>query len=385
MRPAARTFVLLLLTVLGACNGRGSDEDRARLSLAKTLAGSDTAGYERALEPRAFSFPEDHGPHPTFRTEWWYVTGNVTSADGRDFGFQLTFFRNALAPHPPDTDSEWSTNQAYMAHFTITDVDRGTFHAYERFDRGAAGLAGARGTPLKVWLGDWSLQAAVPETFPLRLDAEADGAAIHLRLDRGKPPVPQGDDGLSRKGPTPGNASYYYSYTRLPASGTLASGPDTASVSGEAWLDREWSTSALPEGVVGWDWLALQLDDGRDLTLYRLRHADGSADSLSAGTLVEPGGEHTTLGWGTGVDMSSTGSWTSPVDGAVYPAGWRVTLPGRAWDLTVEPRLADQELDLSFRYWEGAVAVRGTGAAGARVEGRGYVELTGYAGEAPGR
>jgi len=225
----------------------------------------------------------------------------------------------------------------------------------------------------------------VPETFPLRLDAEADGAAIHLRLDRGKPPVPQGDDGLSRKGPTPGNASYYYSYTRLPASGTLASGPDTASVSGEAWLDREWSTSALPEGVVGWDWLALQLDDGRDLTLYRLRHADGSADSLSAGTLVEPGGEHTTLGWGTGVDMSSTGSWTSPVDGAVYPAGWRVTLPGRAWDLTVEPRLADQELDLSFRYWEGAVAVRGTGAAGARVEGRGYVELTGYAGEAPGR
>ncbi len=246
MRPGALAVALSVLSVLGACNGSESDRDRARLTLSETLAGSDTTGYERALEHRAFAFPEDHGPHPTFRTEWWYVTGNVASASGRRFGFQLTFFRNALAPHPPDADSEWSTNQAYMAHFTVTDVERGTFHAYERFDRAAAGLAGADSDPLRIWLGDWSLRATTPETFPLRLDAEADGAAIHVRLDRGKPAVPQGDRGLSRKGPTPGNASYYYSYTRLPVSGTVVSGPDTASVSGDAWLDREWSTSALP-------------------------------------------------------------------------------------------------------------------------------------------
>jgi len=372
----------LLLVAQVGCGGTATPDDaRApRMSLVETLAGSDTSGYARALEPRPFDFPRDHGPHPDFRTEWWYVTGNLTSEAGRDYGFQLTIFRNALAPAPPESPSAWATNQAYMAHFTVTDVQAGTFRAYERFARGAAGLAGAEAEPLRVWLEDWSLEATGPSTFPLELEADHGDTALHLRLDRGKPAVPQGDRGLSQKGPEPGNASFYYSLTRMPAEGTLVLGPDTVAVSGAAWLDREWSTSALAEGQVGWDWFALQLDDGWDLMIYRLRRADGSADALSDGVLVDPEGLRVPLEWGRDVTMESTGTWTSPIDGTVYPSGWRIRVPDRGWALAVTPRIPDQELDVSFRYWEGAVQVSGAGEGGLPVEGRGYVELTGYAG-----
>ncbi|MGE0158550.1 MAG: lipocalin-like domain-containing protein [Gemmatimonadales bacterium] len=389
MRFAVRA-ALSLLSLLAAlapiaCRGDRDEVPASRLSLAETLAGADTSGYERALEPRPFVFPSDHGPHPSFRTEWWYVTGNLTSSDARAFGFQLTIFRSALAPSAPALASDWATNQAYMAHFTLTDIEGGRFRAHERFARGAVGLAGARAEPLRVWVGDWSMDGTAVETFPLSLGAAADGVGIELTLDAGKPIVLQGERGLSRKGPEPGNASYYYSFTRLPARGSVVVGGDTLSVSGLAWLDREWSTSALSAGQAGWDWFALQLDDGWDLMAYRLRRADGSADAFSEAVVVDPGGAATRLRFGDDVTLESTGTWTSPIDGAVYPAGWRIAIPARGWDLTVAPRVADQELDLSFRYWEGAVSVRGTGEGGAPVSGRGYVELTGYAGEAPER
>jgi predicted secreted hydrolase len=375
-----RLYSVLALAALAACEGSDRGEPAApRMSLVETLAGADTVGYARAVEPRAFAFPADHGPHPAFRTEWWYVTGNVSATGGREFGFQLTIFRNALAPLPPGGSSEWATNQAYMAHFTVTDVAGGSFRAYERFARGAAGLAGADGDPLRVWLEDWRIEAAASSAFPLQLDAREGDIELHLRLDEGKPAVLQGDRGLSRKGTEPGNASYYYSQTRMPASGMLALGADTLAVTGTAWLDREWSTSALAQGQVGWDWFALQLDDGWDLMIYRIRRADGSADPFSDGVLVDREGLPGRLEWGSDVTMESTGTWTSPIDGTVYPSGWRITVPGRGWDLTVSPRVPDQELDVSFRYWEGAVAVTGTGEGGRPVEGRGYVELTGYA------
>jgi predicted secreted hydrolase len=379
-------WLLALLTpaLLPACNGtdRGS---QTRLSLAETLAGADTAGYERALTPRDFVFPADHGPHEGFRTEWWYVTGNLTSSTGRDFGFQFTIFRSALAPQPPDLGSAWATNQAYMAHFTVTDVSEGRFHAHERFARGALDLAGATAEPLRVWLEDWSIAGTTSDAFPLRLSAREGDVALDLALEAGKPAVPQGDRGLSRKGPEPGNASYYYSHTRMPAAGTLVVDGDTLVVSGLAWLDREWSTSALSEGQVGWDWVALQLDDGWDLMAYRLRRDDGSADTWSDAVLVDPRGVPTPIEWGTQISVESTGSWSSPIDRAAYPSGWRISVPERGWSLAVEPRIPNQELDLAFRYWEGAVSVRGTGEGGAQVEGRGYVELTGYAGVTPNR
>jgi predicted secreted hydrolase len=231
-----------------------------------------------------------------------------------------------------------------------------------------------------VWLEDWTLEATTDSTFPLRLEARDGQIALRLGLAEGKPLVLQGDRGLSQKGPEPGNASYYYAQTRMPAAGTLVLGVDTLAVHGSAWLDREWSTSALADGQVGWDWFALQLDDGWDLMIYQLRRADGSADQLSDGVLIDPDGRRIPLTWGSDVSMEATGTWTSPIDGAVYPSGWRIRVPSRDWDVVVTPRISDQELDVSFRYWEGAVAVEGAGEGGAPVEGRGYVELTGYAG-----
>jgi len=401
---------LAAVVAMAACEQPAGDPVEARLSLLETLAGADTAGYARALEPRAFDFPLDHGPHPDFRTEWWYVTGNLGSADGRDFGFQLTIFRSALAPEPPATTSAWGTNQAYMAHFTVTDVEGGAFRAHERFARGAAGLAGASAEPLRVWLEDWVIEtlpdaeaadapaaAATPpgapvastearrDGFPMRLRAADGDVALDLVLARGKPAVLQGERGLSRKGAEPGNASFYYSHTRMPAEGTLVLGGDTTVVQGLAWLDREWSTSALGEGQVGWDWFALQLSDGWDLMIYRLRRADGTADRMSAGVLVAPDGASIPLDATVAAALEATDSWTSPVDGATYPSGWRVRVPSRGWDLQVEPRLRAQELVLAFRYWEGAVSVTGVGEGGASVTGRGYVELTGYAGDRPER
>ena len=391
--PDARRAVLLgawalLVAGVTGCD-RTPDAGALRLSLLETLGG-DTVGYLRATAPRTFDFPTDYGAHPGFRTEWWYVTGNLSSEDGRDFGFQFTIFRNALSPEHPGGPSEWSTNQAYMGHFALTDVEGDQFRAEERFARGAAGLAGATSDPFKVWIEDWVLESAdvaegTHETFPLRLVARGEGMALELSLEAGKPIVLQGDRGLSRKGPQPGNASYYYSRTRMPAAGRLVLGSDTVDVDGLAWLDREWSTSSLSEGQVGWDWFALQLDDGWEIMIYRLRRTDGSVDRWSAGVLIDPAGNRIELEWGPDVVLETTGSWTSPVDGASYPSGWRLRVPSRGWDLAVDPAIVDQELDLAFRYWEGSVRVRGRGEGGRPVTGRGYVELTGYAGLVPAR
>ena len=395
LRRSALALVLVGATsLLHGCAEEGTREGAARLSLSETLAGADTAGYERATEVRDFTFPEDHGPHPGFRTEWWYVTGNLEGADERAFGFQFTLFRSALAPQAPDVASDWATNQAYMGHFTLTDVETGRFRAFERFARGAGGLAGAvvgddtvldtagEEGSFHVWLEDWSLTGAPGGSgFPMRMTAAQDGVEIDLLLEQGKPVVLQGDRGLSQKGPEPGNASYYYAHTRLPASGTVVLQSDTFDVSGLAWMDREWSTSALSGDQVGWDWFSLQLDDGWEVMVYQLRLADGTADPLSDGALISPDGLKIPLEWGGEVELEPTGTWTSSIDGAHYPSGWRLQAPPHGLDVRIEPVFEDQELDLAFRYWEGAVRVSGTGVGGRPVEGLGYVELTGYAGE----
>ena len=395
LRPrGAHALALALAVALGAAVGCGEGdgagtEARASLSVTETLAGGDTAGFARADWVRPLRFPADHGPHPSFRTEWWYYTGNLEADDGRRFGFQLTFFRSAIRPDTPAVASAWATRQLWMGHFALTDVRAGRFRAFERFDRGALGLAGARAEPFRVWIGDWEAAAAEAEPAggpgspwtPVRVRAGAEAAAVDLVLTAAKPVVLQGDRGLSRKGPEPGNASYYYSLTRLAAEGRVMSAGDTVPVTGWAWLDREWSTSALGPELAGWDWFALQLSDGSDLMVYRLRRRDGGTDPFSAGTLVGPGGDAVRLGPDDFV-LEATGAWTSPRGGR-YPSGWRVAVPSRGLRLTVEPVLADQELDLTFRYWEGAVAVTGE-RDGRPVRGRGYVELTGY-GEAGGR
>lgn len=372
-----RVLCLLLMALLVAACERPPETDADVIALNEALGGGDIEGYARATEPRPFRFPADHGPHPDFRTEWWYFTGNLVDVEGRRYGFQLTLFRNALSPTAPEGDSRWRTRQVYMAHFALTDATGGRFIARERFARAALGLAGAQAAPFRVWLEGWEVNGTTAANpFPLTLRAEEDSHAIALTLTAGKPLVLQGEAGLSRKSAEPGNASYYYSYTRLAAQGTITFAGETHRVTGTAWLDREWSTSALASNQSGWDWFALQLDNGYDLMLYRLRLEDGGSDPASAGSLVDPQGEKIPLE-SQDFRLEVTDRWESPRGGR-YPIGWRIAVPGRELHLEVEPLLAAQELDLSVRYWEGAVRVRGE-HHGRPVAGVGYVELTGYA------
>jgi predicted secreted hydrolase len=350
---------------------------RASTTVATVLGAGDTAGYARATQPQRFEFPRDHGAHPGFRNEWWYFTGNLRAADGRRFGYQLTFFRSALSSIAPARTSAWAGSQAYMAHFAVTDAARRRFHAFQRFSRGGLGLAGARAQPFEVWLDDWHAKSEDARMFPLHVEAADSDVALRLTLEQGKPITLQGDAGLSRKGPEPGNASYYYSLTRMPTRGTIRVGKDSFNVAGDTWMDREWSTSALGAGRTGWDWFALQLDDGTDLMLYQIRHSDGSVDPFSTGTHIDPFGATRRLPI-SAVHIHALQTWKSPLGGAVYPARWRIDIPDQALSLEVTPILADQELNLWVRYWEGAVDVRGA-RAGKPLVGRGYVELTGYA------
>lgn len=369
---------MLLLLVLTACSEPESVS--ASVSVAEAMTG-DTTGYARATTPREFVFPQDHGPHPAFKTEWWYVTGTLAAASdpARRFGLQFTIFRSALSP---DTTadvraSDWAANQMYMAHVALTDVAGGAFHASETFARGAAGLAGAEAEPLRVWLGNIELEAAEGDrpggAVPMRLTAETEsGAAYDLVMRPLKPPVLQGERGLSQKGPQPGNASYYYSQTRMAAEGTVTlPGGETVPVEGTTWMDREWSTSALGDNQVGWDWFALHFEDGRDLMIYQLRRTGGTPDPLSKATLVAPDGSSRSLA-NDRFTLTPLETWASP-EGGAYPVRWQVKIPSENIDLTVVAMMEDQELDVSIRYWEGAVSVSGT------ATGRGYLEMTGYA------
>lgn len=336
------------------------------------LLDGDASGFARAIDPREFVFPRDHGAHPDYRSEWWYYTGNLRTRTGRRFGYQLTIFRLALRPQAPPRRSAWAANQVYMAHFALTDVSADRFHAHERFARGALGLAGAQGQPVRVWLEDWNISL---DGTVWRLRAAHGDLGLDLALTPKKPIVLQGERGLSRKSAEHGNASYYYSITRLETQGTVTVAGERHAVSGLSWMDREWSTSALAPDQAGWDWFALQLSNGYDLMYYRLRRRDGSIDPFSAGSLVDPAGKLARLS-AKEVQVEAVETWRSP-QGIRYPTRWRVRVPQHQLDLDVRAAIPQQTLDLTVRYWEGAVDVRGRNADRA-VEGSGYLEMTGY-------
>jgi len=350
---------------------RAGNEQRVQTSLV-ALAGEAT-GFARVEGPRSLDFPADHGPHPDYQTEWWYYTGNLETADGRHFGYQLTFFRRGLEPpaERQERPSNWAADQVYMAHFALTDVAGGQYRAFERFSRGAAGLAGAESPPYRVWLEDWSVEEVEPNI--VQLHAAQDGLALDLLLTDLKGPILQGDGGYSQKGPEPGNASHYYSQTRLESVGTVQVGDAQYPVEGLSWMDHEFSTSALAADQVGWDWFALQLDDGSELMVFQIRKADGRLDPFSSGTFVAPDGSTRHLSYDD-FQIAVGDTWRSPRSGANYPARWMVTVPAVDLTLEIEPYLADQELNVSYAYWEGAVRIGGA------VSGSGYVEMTGYAG-----
>jgi predicted secreted hydrolase len=359
------------------------------------------SAFAQALNPQPLQFPRDQGPHPGFRQEWWYFTGNLDSADGERFGFELTIFRFALTPTSPQhltltsshdaAGSLWHTRQIYLGHFAVSDVAKQRFRFAMRLSRGALGLAGAQADPFRVWVGNWKIgQAAGPgptsgkalqPAATWQLQAAGNGYALSLRARPLMAPVLNGDRGLSRKSGEPDNATYYYSIPRVAVAGTVIRGGKTLRVRGLAWLDREWGSGSLGPQEKGWDWFGLQLADGSCVMFYSLRDQSGVQDPYSAGTWVDPEGRARALHHGD-VRVQVLGYWTD-ANGARYPSRWRLDVPTLGLDLTVRSVLSDQELVTSPRYWEGAVDVMGTNAH-RPISGRGYVELVGYAGTTAG-
>jgi predicted secreted hydrolase len=344
-----------------------------------TLISSSVApkGFLRADGKRPLEFPADFGPHPDYQTEWWYYTGNLKTEAGRHFGFQLTFFRRGLAP-PSDRQirkSTWACDQVYMGHFAISDPVSKEHYVFERFSRGAAGLAGAEAEPFKVWLENWQVQLVDGDRY--RLTAKQDGIEIELLLQDVKGITLHGDQGFSQKGPQAGNASYYFSQTRLVTNGLIKIEGDDYPVEGLSWMDHEFSTSALSGGQIGWDWFSIQLDDGSDFMVYQIRRADGTIDPFSSGTLVDPDGTTHILNL-KDFEIQTGEKWHSPKTGTDYPVQWMIQVPQKELRLSLTPYMPEQEMDLSFSYWEGAVKVEGT-YQGQNVKGSGYVEMTGYA------
>ncbi|NKB72521.1 MAG: carotenoid 1,2-hydratase [Candidatus Latescibacteria bacterium] len=353
------------------------------LSLLLCYGAAAAQDFDRALSPRTFVFPTDHGDHPTFQTEWWYITGQLQAQDGAQYGYQLTFFRRAFGRQgalSPQRPSDLAMGDLIIYHAALTDIGQGRFHQVEDFGRRASNWAGAAADSLDVHLyGHW-LKAQADGSFKASFSLQQQRLELHLTPSR--PPVLHGlQPGLSPKGPEPGQASYYYSIPRLATQGFLDTGQKRQSVRGTSWFDHEFGSNQLDTGQVGWDWFAVSLSDGSDLMLYLLRYRDNRPPS-AAGTLVEPDGTVHYLP-ATAFQVEPQSHWTSPHSGARYPAAWEVILLGHDLQLTVEPLLADQELQTGgstgVTYWEGLCRFFGQ-RRGQSVEGKGYVELVGYAG-----
>jgi predicted secreted hydrolase len=323
-----------------------------------------------ASAPSPIAFPRDHGAHPDVSVEWWYYTGHLSGGAGRSYGFQLTFFR---------------VRDVHLAHFAWTDVARRRFQYDEKTHLGLPGIAAAAEGRLDVSNEDWSAKVGTDGSHVLAASGRA--GQLELRLTPAKAAVLHGENGVSRKGAGPIEFSRYVSITRLTARGSFTSGSRTEPLAGTAWFDHEWGSGVLPAGAAGWDWFALQLDDGSELMLYRMRKPDGSATPFSSGTFVPPRGAAVPIGWNE-VRLTESVYWKSPRSGARYPAAWRIAIAPLGLDVAVRPLVSDQELDTSastgVTYWEGACGVRGT-HAGRPVSGKAYVELTGYGGrDVPG-
>ena len=329
-------------------------------------------------------FPADFGSHPNFRTEWWYVTGWLTTVRGQSLGFQITFFRTKPAIDE-NNPSAFAPRQLLIAHCAISDPERGRLWHDQRIRRAGFGLAEAETGDTNVWLDRWSLRheagassaggrvGAAGDRY--LVDVDADELSLRLSLAVTQPPMLNGDLGFSRKGAAPESASYYYSVPHLKVTGRVSRGGRSAeTVSGEAWLDHEWSSEYLDAGAVGWDWTGINLDDGGALMVFRIRDASGSA-RFAGGTLRDAAGR-TQIFSPADIRLTPTRTWTSPRTGITYPVAWRLRVGSREFEL--EPLMDDQENDTRLStgaiYWEGAIRA----SEFHRPAGRGYLELTGY-------
>lgn len=336
-------------------------------------------GFAAAQPGYRYVFPRDHGPHPTYQTEWWYYTGHLTAESGRTYGYQLTFFRRGIdAVAVRNNPSKWALKNMFLAHFAITDESQNKFLYAEKANRPGVATAGAHSKRFKVWNGPWS---AEERDGVIVLSAVARDRSILLRLKPSRPPVIHGEDGVSLKGPGKSQASHYYSMTRLETTGSLTINNRLETVTGLSWMDHEFGSNQLSGDQVGWDWFGLHLDNGMDLMLYRIRRADATVEPVSSGTLVQPDGAVIHLPR-EAFDFSIRDAWTSPKTRTVYPSRWVITVPDHGLELTIQPTVPDQELvtnhSTRVTYWEGSVSVKGV-AGDAEVSGHGYAELTGYA------
>ncbi len=335
--------------------------------------------YKQALPGYHYEFPRDHFDHPEYQTEWWYYTGNVRSADGRRFGFELTFFRQGVARDATARDpnqSTWRIHDVFMAHFALSDLGGHQFYHDERIHRAGPGIAGVDDKTGMIWNGNWQVQLGNSRQVLHGVDEKF---AIDLELAPAKAPVIQGRDGVSRKAAGPGHASHYISFTRLVTSGTIQCEGNTYRVEGSSWMDHEFFTG-MDATESGWDWVSLQFDDRSEVMLYRMRHKDGSVDPYSSGSYVDAQGRCTFLSSNDFTMAPGSESWTSPRTKGVYPIRWHVTIPTLGIDAKISTPLPNQEMaGLGPSYWEGAIDVEGKRGT-TELRGVGYLEMTGYAG-----
>ena len=350
--------------------------------LANKASPSLQSRFQQVQPGYEYTFPGDHGAHNDFLTEWWYFTGHLFTPDNRRFGYELTFFRRAIDDERVRANpSRWAIRQLYLAHLAITDEENEHFQYAEKISRGGLGKAGATEGRLETWIDQWSVKAMTQEHHKFRLQAETDNFAVEFLTESAIPPTIHGREGVSRKGSYAHHASHYYSLTRLKTTGLLRIHDETYKVTGISWMDHEFASSDLEDGLVGWDWFSIQLKSGHDLMIYWLRREDGTFSPASSGTLIFPDGssQHLTH---KDLNINIVGHWKSPKSGTQYPSEWTITIPTHQIQAHIIPRMADQELRTSrstqVTYWEGTVDVTGT-LAQKPMTGMGYVELTGYA------
>ena len=340
--------------------------------------------WQLALPGYRYEFPRDHFNHPDYQTEWWYYTGNLRAPDGHRFGFELTFFREAVHLSEQQfaaSDPAWRPDQVYLAHLALSDLDSHEFFHAERLNRAGPGLAGTKLEQQRYWNGNWQVRWISLTTGEQQLEAVCGQFSLRLDLRPEKPLVMHGKDGVSEKGALRGQASHYLSFTRLAANGELSQWHGRAyELTGLAWMDHEFFTQVVDESLAGWNWFAIQLNNNEELMLYRLRQKAGGSSPFSSGTYVDARGMSHFLSAADFL-LSPGEIWQSVASGARYPIAWRIGIPCLQLELSEKTSLPNQELfskeSVTPAYWEGAVTYSGR-IHSKPVEGVGYLEMTGY-------
>jgi len=347
------------------------------LAVALMFFQAPAVQYRTAVPGYRFEFPKDYFDHPDFQTEWWYTTGNLKTANGKRYGFELTFFRQAVSRDAAQS-ATWDVKDVYLTHLALSDLDGKHFYHSERVNRAGPGIAGVSAADGRIWNGNWEIRWQGADQ---KLSAVDRQVRLDLTLHPEKWPVIHGENGVSQKSAGAGHASYYISLTRLAANGQLEWNGEKLDVSGLAWMDHEFFTHQLEAEQVGWDWLSVQLEDNTELMLFRLRRKDGSLDRFSAGTYVDAQGKTTHLNAADFALQPLGEKWTSPETRATYPIAWRIEVPKLAIELDARTPLATQELTgktkIAPSYWEGAITLAGHRGK-APASGVGYLEMTGY-------